>query len=73
MENVGMGSEGNSTKTPGTNESTGKGRPSPIVLISEANLISHHRELKSVVTGEFFFRNTATRTRITKTVWRTIT
>jgi hypothetical protein len=64
-ENAETGSEGNSTKTPGTNETTGKGRPPPIVLTSEANLISLQRELKSVVSGEFFFRNTATGIRIT--------
>jgi hypothetical protein len=53
MENVEMGSEGNSTKTPGTNESLGKGWPPPIVLTSEAKS-SLQRELKSVVRGEFF-------------------
>jgi hypothetical protein len=56
----------NSTKTPRTNDSLDKGRPPLIILSSEANLISLQRELKSVVSGEFFFRNTATRNRITK-------
>jgi hypothetical protein len=40
------GGEGKSTKTPGTNESTGRGRPPPIALISEANVISLRRELQ---------------------------
>jgi hypothetical protein len=35
-----------------------------IILSSEANLIHLQRELKSVVSGEFFW-NTATGTRIT--------
>jgi hypothetical protein len=65
MENADTGSEGNSTERPGTNGSPGKGRTSPVVLTSEANLISLQRELKSVVSGEFLFRNTATGTRIT--------
>jgi hypothetical protein len=54
-------------KETGTNESQGKGRPPPFVLTSEANLrvCSLQRELQSVVSGEFFFRNTATRNRIT--------
>jgi hypothetical protein len=64
MENAETGSEGSSTETPGTNESTGKGRPSPIALTSQANLISLQRKLKIVVSWEFF-RNTATETRIT--------
>jgi hypothetical protein len=51
MENVEMGIEGNSTKTPGTNESLGIGRPPPIILTSEANLISLQRGLKSVMSG----------------------
>jgi hypothetical protein len=65
MENAETGSERNSTKTPGTNENTDKGRPHLLVLTSDANLISLQRELKSVVSGEFLFRNTATGTRIT--------
>jgi hypothetical protein len=40
------GSERKSTKTPGTTECTGKGKPPPIILTSEANLISLQRELK---------------------------
>jgi hypothetical protein len=54
MGNEEMGSEGNSTKTYGANESTGKSRPPHIVLSSEANLISLQRKLKSVMSGEFF-------------------
>jgi hypothetical protein len=46
-------------------ENTDKGRPPPIVLTSEANLLSPQKDLKTVVTGEFFFRNTASGTRIT--------
>jgi hypothetical protein len=65
MENVEMGSEGNSTKTRRTNESLGKGRPHPIIVISQANLISLWRGLESFVSGEFFFWNNATGTRIT--------
>jgi hypothetical protein len=49
MENAETSSERNSTKTCGTNESTGISRPPPIVLSSEAKLISLHRELKSVL------------------------
>jgi hypothetical protein len=64
MGNAEICSEGNSTKTPGTNESTSKHRPPPILLTSEANLISLQKELKSVVRGDFF-QNTATRTWIT--------
>jgi hypothetical protein len=41
------------------NENTGKGRPPPIILTSEANLISLQREQKMLVSREFF-RNTAT-------------
>jgi hypothetical protein len=41
-----------------------KGRPPPIVLTSEANLLGLQKELKTLVTGEFF-RNTASGTRIT--------
>jgi hypothetical protein len=63
-ENVETGSEGNSTKTPETNESPGNGRPPPIVLTSEANTISLQRELRIVVSREFF-RITATGTRFT--------
>jgi hypothetical protein len=41
-----------------------KGRPPPIVLTSEVNLLSLQKDLKAVVTGEFF-RNTASGSRIT--------
>jgi hypothetical protein len=58
MENAQPGSKGNSTKTSEINVSLGK------VLTSEANLISLQRELKSIVTGEFF-QNTETRMRNT--------
>jgi hypothetical protein len=37
MKNAEAGSEGNSTKLPGTNENTGKRRPPPIVLTSMAS------------------------------------
>jgi hypothetical protein len=52
MGNLKPGSEGNSTKTSGTNESPGNAEPQLIVLISEANLINFQREVKSVVSGE---------------------
>jgi hypothetical protein len=42
----------------------GKGKPSPIILTSEASLISLQTELKRVLSWEFF-RSTATGTRIT--------
>jgi hypothetical protein len=45
-ENAETSNEGNSTETPGKSESLGKGRPSPIVLTSEANLISFQRKAK---------------------------
>jgi hypothetical protein len=35
-----------------------KGRPTPIVLTSEANLLSLQKDLKTVVTGVFLFLNT---------------
>jgi hypothetical protein len=38
VEDAETGGEGNSTRTPGTNESTGEGR-SPLILTSDANLI----------------------------------
>jgi hypothetical protein len=41
-----------------------KADPAPIVLTSEVNLLSFQRDLKTVVTGEFF-RNTASGIRIT--------
>jgi hypothetical protein len=64
-ENAKTGSESISTETPGTNESMFNGRPPPIVLTFEANLISLHKEPKIVVSGEIFFWNTATDTQIT--------
>jgi hypothetical protein len=54
MKNAKTGKEGNSIKTPGTNESLGKGRPSPIILTSEANLNSLQREIKRVVSREMY-------------------
>jgi hypothetical protein len=63
MENAETASEGNSTKTPGTNDSPGKGRLPPTVLTSEANLINLQRELKTVVTGECPFLVTLARFR----------
>jgi hypothetical protein len=42
-----------------------KGRPPPIFLTSEANILSLQKDLKTVVTGELFFRNTASGNRIT--------
>jgi hypothetical protein len=65
MENVEAISEGNSTKSPGTNENTSKVMPPPTVLTSEANLICLQSELKSVLSREFLFRKTATGTRVT--------
>jgi hypothetical protein len=64
LENEKTGSAENFTKALGTNESAGKGRSAPIVLISEANLISLQREQKCIVSGELFFWSTATGTRI---------
>jgi hypothetical protein len=63
MANVDTCGEGNSTKTPGTNESTGEGLPPPSVLLltSEVNLISLQRELRNAVSVESF-RNIATGT-----------
>jgi hypothetical protein len=49
-------------ETPSSENSLEKGRPTPIVLTSE--IISFQKDLKAVVTGEFF-RNTASGTRIT--------
>jgi hypothetical protein len=58
MANAETGSEGNSTNTPETNESPGKGRPPSMVLTSETDIISLQKELKSVVSGEFFRNKT---------------
>jgi hypothetical protein len=52
-------------ETPSLDNNLEKGRPPPIVLTTEVNLPSLQKDLKAVVTGEFFFRNTASGTRIT--------
>jgi hypothetical protein len=52
-------------ETPASDNNLDKGRPPPIVLTSEVNVHSLQRYLKTVVTGEIFFRNTAPGTRIT--------
>jgi hypothetical protein len=64
MEGAEPDNEGSSS-TPQDKEKLDKDSPPPIVLTSEANLISLQKELKSIVSEEFFFRNTATGTRIT--------
>jgi hypothetical protein len=51
-------------ETPSSDNNLEKGRPSPIVLTSEVNLLSPQKDLEAVVTGEFFFRNTASGARI---------
>jgi hypothetical protein len=48
-------------ETPSSDNNFDKG----IILISEVNYLSLQKDLKAVVTGEFFFRNTASGTRIT--------
>jgi hypothetical protein len=50
-KNQNMGSEGNSTKTPKTNDGTGKGSSPPIILTWETKLINLQREIRSVVSG----------------------
>jgi hypothetical protein len=57
MDGAEPSSEGSSS-TSEANESLDKGRPTPIVLTSEANLLSVQKELKTVVAGEFL-QNTA--------------
>jgi hypothetical protein len=52
-------------ETPSSDNNLEKGRPPPIILTSEVNILSLQKDLKAVVTGEFFFRNTAFGTRIT--------
>jgi hypothetical protein len=52
-------------ETSASDSNLDKGRPPPIVLTSEVNLLSLQKDFKTVVTGEFFFRNTASGTRIT--------
>jgi hypothetical protein len=47
-----------------SSENIDKDRPPPVVLTSEANLLSLQKDLKTVVTGKFFFWNTASGTRI---------
>jgi hypothetical protein len=51
-------------ETPSLDKNLQKGRPPPILLTSEVNLLSLQKDLKAVVTGEFF-QNTASGTRIT--------
>jgi hypothetical protein len=58
MEGTEASDEGQSS------DNTDKGRPPPIVLTSEANLLSLQKALKTVVTGKFF-RSAASGTRIT--------
>jgi hypothetical protein len=53
-----------SDEGPSTEENNDKGRPPPIVLSSEPNLLTIRKVLKAVVTEEFF-RNTAFGTHIT--------
>jgi hypothetical protein len=50
-------------ETPSSDNNLVKGRPPPTVLTSEVNF-SLQKDFKAVVTGEFFFRNTASGTRI---------
>jgi hypothetical protein len=52
-------------ETPFSDNSIEKCRPPPIVLTSEVNLLSTHKDLKAFVNAKFFFRNTASGTRIT--------
>jgi hypothetical protein len=52
-------------ETPSVYNNLEKGRPPPIVLTSEVNLLSLQKDLKAVVTGEFFMRNIASGPRIT--------
>jgi hypothetical protein len=53
-----------------SSDNTDKGRQPPIVLTSDTNLLSLQKDLKTVVTGEFF-RNTASGTQITTKKWQT--
>jgi hypothetical protein len=52
-------------ETPSSDNNLEKGRPLPIILTSEVNILSLQEDLKAVVTEEFFFQNTASGTRIT--------
>jgi hypothetical protein len=54
-----------SDEGPSTHDNIDKGSPPPIVQTSEANPLSLQKDLKTVVTGEFFFRNTVPGIRIT--------
>jgi hypothetical protein len=67
IKNVETGCEGNANATPGSNACPGESKP-PVVLTSQVSLIILERELKSVVSGEFLFRNIATGTRTTKSM-----
>jgi hypothetical protein len=51
-------------ETPSSDNNLDKGRPPPIVVTSEVNLPSLQKDLKAVVTREFFL-NTVSATRIT--------
>jgi hypothetical protein len=51
-------------ETPSSHNNLEKGRPPPMVLTSGVNLLSLQKDLKAVVTGEFFFRNTASGTQV---------
>jgi hypothetical protein len=53
VENAETISERNSTKTPETNENPDKGRPSPIVLTSEAKLVKCDLALKQTTVRHF--------------------
>jgi hypothetical protein len=52
-------------ETPSSENNLEKGRPPHIVLTSEINFLLLQKDLKVAVTGEFFFRNTASGTGIT--------
>jgi hypothetical protein len=59
MEGAEVGDE-----TPSLDNNLQNGTPHPIVLTSEVNILSLQKDLKAVVTGEFF-RNIGSGTRIT--------
>jgi hypothetical protein len=53
-------------ETPSSDNNLDKGRsPPPIVLTSDVNFLGLQKDLKAVVTGDFFLRNTASGTLIT--------
>jgi hypothetical protein len=54
-------------ETPSSDNNLDKTDHPSIDLTSEVNFLSLQKDLKAVVTGEFFFRNTAYGTRITTT------